>query len=257
MGGSLSRTIKNYLCCIDTTTVVENVDIDIRSKARKRTQSPTRRPKRIDVNYPTEDQWYSCGKTKFPSTTLINKTVARSMNKYEFITFVNLGRRMKPRMIKDETDYEIAIPKGKRKPKTIDVIQVDGIKTTEVLPRKVSKESIEWFEEFMNSYDIWIDHYGNNNDEKTVRLHTQKPACVDGWCERFQMVFEYHGSFFHGDPDKYERHKDNRLTKIRFGELYTKTRNRDLDILLSGYNLCTIWGHGKERTVTFHIVSEC
>jgi hypothetical protein len=54
-------------------------------------------------------------------------------------------------------------------------------------------------------------------------------------------VYEFHGSYFHGDPKIYNKDDINLLTKKTYGELYKNTIERELLIKNNGYNLITIW----------------
>jgi len=201
-----------------------------------------------EIVYPSEDDWYMSGKLKFPKTSSTEKILDRRCSEKSFASYMKIRSRRGTRLVKDITDNN-----KRARGKSVDIIQFNGTKVTKCLPRGVSKESIDWFEKFMDKYNIKIEHFANSGAEKLIQLHNNNYIKVDGWCEEHNLVFEYHGSFFHGDPDNYRRCDLNPLTKTRNGELYCNTRNRDLDILNSGYNLCTIWGYKKVRLATFFI----
>jgi len=201
------------------------------------------------VTYPTEDEWYSCSKTSLPKYVKQYCSVNHILTEDKFIKLYDIQKRSISRIKYDKCSKT----RSKSKADVI-VTTFDGIKTVKKVTTGVSKESIKWFESFMDKYDIDIEHYCNTGYEKVIELHNNKITKVDGWCKDLNMVFEYHGGYFHGDPDKYERNSTNTLSKTRFGKLFVNTKNRDVDILLSEYNLCTIWGTGKNKVVTFYII---
>jgi len=64
---------------------------------------------------------------------------------------------------------------------------------------------------------------------------------VDGFCSLTNKVYEFHGSFWHGDPELYQRDCVNVINYKTFGELYDKTMNRDNKIRNLGYTLVVMW----------------
>ena len=63
----------------------------------------------------------------------------------------------------------------------------------------------------------------------------------DGYCEKTNTVYEFHGDFWHGNPKLYNKNEIHPLTKKSFGELYNNTVQKENIIKSNGYNLITIW----------------
>jgi asparagine N-glycosylation enzyme membrane subunit Stt3 len=64
---------------------------------------------------------------------------------------------------------------------------------------------------------------------------------VDGFDPLTNTVYEYYGSYWHGNPEKYSPNDVNPRIGKTFGELYQHTINRENQIK-QFYNLITLWG---------------
>jgi hypothetical protein len=64
---------------------------------------------------------------------------------------------------------------------------------------------------------------------------------VDGYDPNTNTVYEFHGDYWHGNPNKFNSHDINKVAKKTYGELYDKTLQREQDIKNAGYNLVVIW----------------
>ena len=64
---------------------------------------------------------------------------------------------------------------------------------------------------------------------------------ADGYSETENMILEYHGDFWHGNPDIYNQEELNKVTKTTYGELYQKTLKKQRFCEESGYNYISIW----------------
>jgi len=99
-----------------------------------------------------------------------------------------------------------------------------------------SKSQIEWLESIIASGCINIVHALNVGEHKIENV-----GKVDGYCAETNTVYEYHGDFWHGNPDKYLPEDINPASKKTYGELYSKTMMRDQKIRDLGYNLIVRW----------------
>ena len=77
--------------------------------------------------------------------------------------------------------------------------------------------------------------------EKKETVLNNKRIKFDGYCEKTNTVYEFHGDYFHGNPKIYKKDGVNLLNKKKFGVLYKNTIERELLIKNNGYNLITIW----------------
>lgn len=95
----------------------------------------------------------------------------------------------------------------------------------------ISKVETEW----LNSLQI-PEEYRN----KTIKINN-KTIIPDAFDPVTNTIYEFYGSFYHGDPRQFEPEKKNNLLNKTFKELYTKTINREKLIKNAGYNLVTMW----------------
>ena len=102
--------------------------------------------------------------------------------------------------------------------------------------KQYSKSQIEWLECMSKSYGINIQH-AENGGEYHIPNSRYK---ADGFCEETNTIYEYHGDYHHGNPNKYER-TDKHFNKTTFGELYEKTLKKEAFIREQGYNLIVMW----------------
>lgn len=100
-----------------------------------------------------------------------------------------------------------------------------------------SKAQIEWLEYIGFRDGIQIQHAMNGGE---FRIPNSR-YFADGYCPELNLVFEYHGSVYHGDPDVYERTEYIPYLKSTAGELYDKTMKKEAFIRDQGLELVTMW----------------
>lgn len=101
---------------------------------------------------------------------------------------------------------------------------------------KFSKKSIRCLKYLMDNENINIQHAQNGKEYKLSNI-----GFVDGYCAELNLIIEFHGNIFHGNPIKYNLEDLNPINKKKYGELYQKTLERDKKIRNTGYNLLVIW----------------
>lgn len=93
----------------------------------------------------------------------------------------------------------------------------------------------------------WLDSLSLPNDQEHrqvfLRLVGGKYIWADGFDPKTNTIYEFYGSYWHGDPEFYNKDDYNAKQEATFGELYQKTINREDLIKRSGYNLITIWSN--------------
>jgi len=109
--------------------------------------------------------------------------------------------------------------------------------------RGYSKAQIKWVKQIENIANIKIQHALSDIGE----FYIPNIGKVDGYCEATNTVYEYHGDFWHGNPDIYHPNDVNKMSHKTFGELYQKTLDRDNKIRLMGYNLIIKWESTREE----------
>jgi hypothetical protein len=100
-----------------------------------------------------------------------------------------------------------------------------------------SKAQILWLNFIATYYNIHISH-AENDGEYTIPTTKYK---ADGYCEETNTIYEYHGSYWHGDPNIYNENEINKVNKKTFGELYANTQKKEQIIKDIGYNLVVMW----------------
>lgn len=88
----------------------------------------------------------------------------------------------------------------------------------------------------------WLKSFSNDNIIFQYRL-PELQIIVDGFDPKTNIVYEFYGDFWHGNPKKFNQHKINTRTPKQktFGELYLKTLDREKNIKEAGYQLISIW----------------
>jgi hypothetical protein len=101
---------------------------------------------------------------------------------------------------------------------------------------RYSKSQIECLKLFEISLGF-IQHAKNIGEFKIP----DTPYYADGYNSENNTIIEFHGDFWHGNPDIFKREQINPITLFTFGELYDRTINRTNHIKTLGYNVIEIW----------------
>jgi predicted protein tyrosine phosphatase len=64
---------------------------------------------------------------------------------------------------------------------------------------------------------------------------------VDGYDPKSNTVYEFYGDFWHGNPRKYNSEEMNTVTGKTFGELYTRTLERENALRAAGFVIKSVW----------------
>jgi len=100
-----------------------------------------------------------------------------------------------------------------------------------------SKPQIKWLNFLSKYYNINIQHA--ENDREYLIPETKYRA--DGFCKENNTIYEFHGDFWHGNPNIYKDNDINIITKCSYKELYEKTLKKEEILKKLGYNLVVIW----------------
>ena len=104
------------------------------------------------------------------------------------------------------------------------------------LQHHISKLQIQWLDFISKIRNITIQH-GKNSEEFKISNTRFK---ADGYCKETNTIYEFHGDYWHGNPNIYNPCEKTYFGKT-FGELYEKTLKREQQIKDIGFNLITIW----------------
>ena len=103
--------------------------------------------------------------------------------------------------------------------------------------KQYSKVALNWLNSIQLKENITIQHA--ENEGEFIIPNTNYKA--DGYCQETNTIYEFHGDYWHGNPNKFILTEINKTTKCSFGELYQKTLDKELVIINMGFNLITMW----------------
>lgn len=86
----------------------------------------------------------------------------------------------------------------------------------------------------------WLSSFTITNPEHPIIING-KQYIVDGFDASTNTIYEYLGSFWHGNPDIYNPNDIHPVTKTTFGELYQKTLARIATFEREGYTVIYTW----------------
>jgi hypothetical protein len=104
--------------------------------------------------------------------------------------------------------------------------------------KKYSNGQIEWLEYLKVSIPD-IRHILNNKNGEFKIPNTRYNA--DGYSENQKYVFEYHGDFWHGNPEIFNLNDINPVVKKSYGDLYNNTLHKQKTCQDNGYKYYSIW----------------
>ena len=106
-------------------------------------------------------------------------------------------------------------------------------------PSYYSQKSIDWLKSIEKNQKITIQNAERGGELRIPIGESYIQA--DGWCEQTNTIFEFHGDYWHGNPEIYNPEEMNTKAKKTFGELYQKTIDREELIRGLGFNLVVMW----------------
>lgn len=80
----------------------------------------------------------------------------------------------------------------------------------------------------------WLDSLNINNRQVKIGKYI-----VDGLDN--DIIYEFNGDFWHGNPKKYNKDDINSVNGFTFGELYNKTLDKENYLKSIGYKVISIW----------------
>jgi hypothetical protein len=93
----------------------------------------------------------------------------------------------------------------------------------------ISNSEIKWLEQF----ELTHTQYLISINDKTYR--------VDGFNQKTNTIYEFLGSFWHGNPEIYNHNEINPVCKKSYKELYDNTIHRLTTFESAGYNVMYEW----------------
>jgi len=158
----------------------------------------------------------------------VNKSKEKYKNKYEIISLYNGMKH--PLTIKcaehDEFTISMAehhLAKDGSCPQCAKIKRQEGLK-----PGNISKAETTWLDSLAIPFR---QHRVVFSDQNFI---------VDGFDPITNTVYEYYGSYWHGNPAKYNKDDVNVVINKTFGELYEQTLNRET-LIKTRYKLIVKW----------------
>ena len=103
-----------------------------------------------------------------------------------------------------------------------------------------SRPALEWLQRCAQIDGTHIQHAGNGG-EVSIRLADGSKVKPDGFSKELNKVYEFHGSFWHGEPRIYEPDDINPVNKKTMGDLHQKTLRRTAAMRAAGYIVEEMW----------------
>ncbi len=106
--------------------------------------------------------------------------------------------------------------------------------------KRFSKLGTLWLNYMCVSYTADIQFNGNLLNDGEHRI-ANSLYHADGYCKETNTIFEFHGSYWHGDPTLFAHDKVNKHNGKTFGELYQNTLKKMEHCRENGYTVVECW----------------
>jgi len=88
----------------------------------------------------------------------------------------------------------------------------------------------------------WLDDLGIDQSLRQARIRLKgKSRSVDAYDPETNTVYEFWGSWWHGDPKVFPSDGIHSVAKKTYGELYRRTMDKRRLIIAAGYRLVDVW----------------
>lgn len=111
--------------------------------------------------------------------------------------------------------------------------------------KKFSYDALDWLYSMEVVYKTKIQHIANGGEFAIPGTRYK----ADGYSQEHNIVFEYYGNAYHGNPLVYDRDKVFVKNYKTYGDMYDYTMKREEEIRHRGFEIVTIWERDWHRTV--------
>jgi hypothetical protein len=160
----------------------------------------------------------------------------------------------------DASDYPVHIGRNKRYCRTVNLTYLySEIERTHLerksancfnqpdvvckRPSSTSRPCQEW----MKYLSVSIPNLVYLHDEQGEYTLPESGYMVDGFDKDKNVIYEFNGDFWHGNPSKYDKDKINAVTKKTFGVMYENTLRKERVCKAHGYGYVSIWESDWKR----------
>lgn len=176
-----------------------------------------------------------CARKRITEAQLTNNTFIEKANlihgKYDYSKVEYKGSNMKVSIICKEHGVFYKTPDNH-----IHKTNPQGCPNCQLI-KQYSCSQVKWLNFMMKYYDLTI-HHAENGGEYSIPTTKYK---ADGFCKETNTIYEFHGDFWHGNPDIYDTDQLNPISKKTFGALYQKTIEKEQHLKQLGYNVVVMW----------------
>jgi hypothetical protein len=89
---------------------------------------------------------------------------------------------------------------------------------------------------------LWLDSLGIPESKRNKSIYIDsKLYKVDAFCSEANIIYEFYGDFWHGNPSKWKPDEINKKSNTTFGHLYYMTIQREKTLKSKGYEIISIW----------------
>ena len=104
-----------------------------------------------------------------------------------------------------------------------------------------SRIASQWIREIEKELGRKLLHNENGGKEYRVPYNNDKYFFLDAYDEDTNTVYEFHGDYYHGNPNIFNAEDLNKTVKKTFGELHEATMQKKAVLEDLGYNYISIW----------------
>ena len=104
-----------------------------------------------------------------------------------------------------------------------------------------SRIASQWIREMEKQLGRKLAHNENGGKEYRIQYNDGKWFFIDAWDEETNTVYEFHGDYFHGNPNLFNAEDLNKTVKKTYGELYEATMQKKQILEEMGYNYVCVW----------------
>ncbi len=104
-----------------------------------------------------------------------------------------------------------------------------------------SRIASQWIRKIEKELGRKLLHNENGGKEYRVPYNNDKYFFLDAYDEDTNTVYEFHGDYYHGNPNIFKAEDLNKTVKKTFGELHEATMQKKAILEELGYNYISVW----------------